>query len=208
MGTTAQKLQAILNSKSALKTAIAKFKSNIGDRLSDYAPVVSTMADRANEFGNFAALYRVDSYTIPLPTSEARTLRQYLFYNTRADDVYIADGWEATSQRTFTYLNYSGSDYCRVHLPNTITSFSSNNAWTSSQLVIPVLADGWQADFTIAGINHAGITQEVLEDMIDALADMTGETGKTLTLANATQYSLISSEKLAAATAKNWTVTY
>ena len=208
MGTTAQKLQAILTAKTAIKTAVAKFKSNIGDKLSDYAPVISTMADRANDFGDFVGGVRSDSITIPLPTSGSTSLRPYLCYTLKTNDLYVEKGFTTVSQRVFQALNSGGSATCYVHLPNTITSFSSSYAWTNSNQVIPILEDGWQASFTIAGITHNGITQSVLENMIDALADLTGETGQTLTLANQTQYDLISAEKLASATAKNWTVTY
>ena len=44
MGTTAQKLQAIQNSKAAIKSAIeAKGVSNVGDVLADYATKIASI---------------------------------------------------------------------------------------------------------------------------------------------------------------------
>lgn len=51
MGTTAQKLQAILNSKAAIKTAIENNGVTVGDaKLSDYAGKISDISDGLNGF--------------------------------------------------------------------------------------------------------------------------------------------------------------
>lgn len=206
MGTTAQKLQAVLNSKNAIKTATSKYKSDIGNRLSDYAPVISKMADLSNDFGEFAVSSRAESITIPFIGKT--TLRAYLFYGVKADEIHIENGFTTTSNRQFTYLNNSSTEPCKLYLPNSITSFNTNNTWTGCYNTIPILEDGWKASITLAGNTQNTITKAVLEDMIDAFADLTGETVQTFTLANASQYNLISAEKLAEATAKNWVVNY
>lgn len=206
MGTTVQKLQAVLNSKNAIKTAILKFKSDIGNRLSDYAPVISKMADLSNDLGEFVADSRAESITIPFK-GETK-LRPYLFYGVKADEIHIENGFTTTSTRQFTYLNNPDTIPCKLYLPNSITSFNTNNPWTGCYYIIPILEDGWKASITLAGNTQITITKAVLEDMIDAFADLTGETGQTFKLANASQYDLISAEKLAEATAKNWVVNY
>ena len=49
MGTTAQKLQAIANSKAAIKAAIeAKGVSDVGNKLSDYATKIASIPQRKN----------------------------------------------------------------------------------------------------------------------------------------------------------------
>ena len=49
MGTTAQKLQAIANSKAAIKSAIeAKGVSDVGNKLSDYATKIASIPQRQN----------------------------------------------------------------------------------------------------------------------------------------------------------------
>lgn len=216
MGTTAQKLQAVLNSKSAIKTAIAKYDSSVGDTLSDYAPIVSDMADDIAELntykqnlGNFVTNERISELVIPF--SQGATLRPYLFYGVMADNIYISSGFTTFSQNQFRALNYgaSSSEICYLHLPNTITTMSTSNTWVTAAYVVPILENGWDCNFTLAGLDTRPITREILlTNVINPLKDLRGGTAKTLTFASEAQYNLVKDEADALPSTKNWGITY
>lgn len=195
MGTTAQKLQAILDFKTALKTAIAKYDSTVGDTLSNYAPIVSDMADDVTElstfkqnFGNFVTGYRMSELVIPF--SQGLTLRPYLFYGVKADHIYLSSGFKELAQNQFRALNYgaSSSQKCYLHLPNTIETVSLTNLWVTSAYVVPVLQQGWQATFELP--NSDAITTADLYNIVVALKDLTGLIGQALYVTSA-QYDLL-----------------
>ena len=68
MGTTTQKLQAILNSKAAIKTAIESNGVTVGDKLSDYAGKISDISDGQNGF------LSVESKTIATDASHTENI--------------------------------------------------------------------------------------------------------------------------------------
>ena len=68
MGTTVQKLQAILNSKAAIKTAIENNGVTVGDKLSDYAGKISGISDGLNGF------LSVESKTIATSASQTANI--------------------------------------------------------------------------------------------------------------------------------------
>lgn len=208
----ANKLNLILSAKSAIKTALSKYYSSVGDNLSDYATKVEKIAEMANSLGYISCAERVNKIIIPF--KEGAVLKPYLFYSVRADDIYIEEGYTSISQRVFQSCNYysessiSNDIICRIHLPNTITDIYANtNVWAGATMIQLILQDGWNCNLDISSLSSRAFTQDVLEDMIDALIDLTGEEQKILKLTS-DEYDLISAGKIAEGAAKNWIIQY
>lgn len=216
MGTTFDKLANIFLQKLAIKAAIAKYDSTVGDVLSTYAPIISEMADKipaseGTNLGTFVSVGANDVITIPY--NNRSTLRQFVGYYLVANEVIIESGYTNVSKNTFRNLNYGSSTTLMLRLPATMVDLTSSNLFLNSMHVVPVLENGWKAsaDFTYfnstTSTASAYMSQQTAENILDALADLTGTTSQAITFATAI-YNTISSAKIAAATAKNWQVLY
>lgn len=87
-----------------------------------------------------------------------------------------------------------------VYLPNTV-SYISDTAFNSDKSLYKVtLEDGFKASLNIASGSY---TSAVMVNMLNALADLSGQTAKTLTLGSSNLAKLTAEQKQIA-TNKNW----
>ena len=101
-------------------------------------------------------------------------------------------------------------DYCfnnmalyNLWLPNTITKIGATSFNTCKSLRNLTLESGFNCAFNVSVATL--LTVESLIGMFEALADLTGQTAKTLTI-GATNIAKLTEEQIAIATEKNWTI--
>ncbi|MDO5131280.1 MAG: leucine-rich repeat domain-containing protein [Prevotellaceae bacterium] len=87
-----------------------------------------------------------------------------------------------------------------VYIPSSITSIASGAFSVCTGMKNVVLGQGFNASIGLSGGKY---TVEVMVAMMTALADLTGETAKTLTL-GATNLAKLTAEQKRIATDKNW----
>lgn len=136
-----------------------------------------------------ATFYDLHQHEIYLPKS-LKTLQLYYCY---MKSLILPDNITSVSLNSIGNLE-------RLDIPSSVTSLTFNNCWSITELVLP-------QDFTVA-INlktcHS-LTHDSLVDILNKLADLTGQPSKKLTLGTAHLAKLSDEEKLIA-TNKNWTL--
>lgn len=138
---------------------------------------------------------------IELPPS-LRSIGNAIFRScTSLETITIPDGIVNLGSWTFADC----TSLKTVTLPASIISMNNSNSFNGCTAVTDIrLGAGW--NYAVVFSFTEQLTHDSMVAMIASLKDLTGTTGKTLTL-GATNLARLSAEEIAVATAKNWTVT-
>ena len=123
-------------------------------------------------------------------------------HSTKVTEIVIPHG--VTTLGDYALGGLSGM-LTKLWMPNTITKFGV--VWLSSSdmkvLTNVIFEKGYNCTTDISKATR--LTVESLIGMFEALADLTGQTAKTLTI-GATNIAKLTEEQIAIATQKNWTI--
>ena len=185
----------------------------------------ATIVSNASEFrllmGIFSQCYNLETVELP---STVKFINAYTFYknynlktiNMPSSLVQIRTGaffqcnslTNITLPNTVQYLGSQAFYDCRglktISIPNSITEFGDRCFGSCSALENVVLESGFNA----TGLDLSASTKFSVDTMIamfNALADLTGQQAKTLTIGS-TNLAKLSNEQIAIATQKNWTL--
>ena len=185
----------------------------------------ATIISNASEFrllmGTFSQCYNLEEVTLP---STIKVINAYTFYkNYNLKRINIPDNLIRIETGAFFQCNSlinitlpSGVQHLRNHafydcrgltdvtIPNSVMSFGTDAFSKCSNLENVVLESGFNA----SGLDLSASTKFSVDTMIamfNALADLTGQQAKTLTLGS-TNLAKLSNEQIAIATQKNWTL--
>ena len=137
--------------------------------------------------------------TLEIPS--VSSIRNYAFYE-------CFSLISVTMPESVTRIGEYAFDGCRsltsITIPSSVTDIASNAFFNCSNLENVTLEE----DFQGSGLNLSASTKFSVDTMIamfNALADLTGQQAKTLTLGS-TNLAKLTNEQIAIATEKNWTL--
>lgn len=183
------------------------------------------VSNSASEFrllmGNFSQCYNLEEVTLP---STIKVINAYTFYknynlkriNIPGSIVRIETGaffqcnslTNITLPNTVQYLRDQAFYDCRglktIGIPNSTKEFGNRCFGLCSALENVVLESGFNANGLDVSASSL-FSVDTLVSMLNALADLTGQQAKTLTLGS-TNLAKLSNEQIAIATQKNWTL--
>lgn len=154
----------------------------------------SSLSFGSDAFNGCTGLQNID-----LPTTGIVTLSNAMFSGcTSLISITIPDG--VTSLGNWMCSNCTALEM--ISLPSSIASMNNTNSFNNCSAVTDImLGENWNyaANFSFTNI----LTHDSMVAMLENLADLTGQTAKTLTLGE-TNLARLSEEEKAVATAKNW----
>lgn len=181
-----------------------------------------TIPNSVTKIGHYAFAYTYSLSELELP-SNLTSLGSRAFRDSHIRSIVIpgsiqtipyqcfADSWleEVTLEHGVTSI---GTDafYCgglrKAFLPNTLGDYTNQIFSSSNRLNHIILEDGYNSTLNASRLGAGQITSDYVDwlvDMLEALADRTGQTPKTLTLGSS-NLNRLTAEQKAIATNKNW----
>lgn len=172
------------------------------------------------------AFYRIKTLTDFMVPKSVHTYSKYCFSNSSITNLTFEAGSKITSFPAYAFNNMSieelalprgcqgfnsasgqtisdNSRLKRVWLPNTFTiNIVAGHFLRNTSLTEVVLEEGWNCS---ASFVNCPLDGTAIVNMFSALKNLTGQSAKTLTL-GATNLAKVTTEQIAIATDKNWTV--
>lgn len=149
--------------------------------------------------GNYA--FRTSGIRSIVIPGSIQTVPYQCFADSRLEEVTLEHGVTSIGTDAF-----SCSGLRKAFLPNTLGDYTNQIFSSSNRLNHIILENGYNSTLNASRLGIGQITSDYVDwlvDMLEALADRTGQTPKTLTLGSS-NLSRLTAEQKAIATNKNW----
>lgn len=183
-----------------------------------------TIPQSITKIGNYAFAYTYSLSELELP-SNLTSLGPYAFWRSDIRSIVIPGGVQTIPYQCFgdslleeVTLEHGvitiGTDafYCgglrKAFLPNTLGDYTNQIFSRSNALNHIILEDGYNSTLNASRLGVGFIGEDYIDhlvDMLEALADRTGQTPKTLTLGSS-NLSRLTAAQIQIATDKNWNI--
>lgn len=119
--------------------------------------------------------------------------------NTKLEEIKIPHGCERIYARAFAGC----AGVTKIELPNTLERVIYGAFYLSSNIITVVLEDGFNCNLSNMSLENTDLSVEVIVNMLQALADRTGQSAYSLILGSM-NLNKLTLEQIAIATDKNW----